>query len=161
MAEDIGARPVVCVLGRLRVVQVDGSESVPAGAVPRALLLAVALMGGAVHTDQAIEAVWPEAPIHAGRVWLRNALARLTASCGPVIRREGATLALHAETDLERFERAALAALRAESRGEAIAALELAKGPLAPDALYEEWGMKARESYEVLRGELRRRIEES
>lgn len=126
MAEPIGARPRVCVFGRLRVVHPDGTEAVPDGTTVRQLLVFLALHGGQVHADHAVEALWPDTPMRQGRAMLRNVLSRLRAQCGPLVVREGHTLRLDADTDWAELERAAATMLA------------LAGQTLAPDAYYAE-----------------------
>lgn len=88
MAEPLYARPRVCVFGRSHVVHADGSEAVPDGPNVRELLVFQALHSH-VHTDHAVEALWPDTPLHRGRAMLRNVLSRLRARCGPLVVREG------------------------------------------------------------------------
>lgn len=127
MADAIGAQPLVCILGRLRVIGTDGITRTPTGTAERSLLVFLALHGGYVHTEQAITALWPDLPLSTGRTRLRNVLVRLRQSCGPIVGREGASLALYADTDLRRYQ-AALAIL-----------LEHAGQELAADERYAEW----------------------
>lgn len=138
MAEPIGARPRVCVFGRLRVVHADGSEAVPDGPNVRELLVFLALHSH-VHTDHAVEALWPDTPLHRGRTMLRNVLSRLRAQCGPIVVREGNTLRLDADTDWADLEHAAAIMLA------------LAGQPLAPDAYYAEWAEDSRRRLDLLR----------
>lgn len=142
MAEPIGTRPRVCVFGRLRVVFPDGTETVPDGTPVRQLLVFLALHGH-VHTDHAVEALWPDAPLHRGRAMLRNVLARLRAQCGPIVTREGHTLRLEADTDLAELERAAATVL------------SLMGQTLAPDAYYAEWAEDTRRRLDLLRHTLK------
>ena len=138
MAEPIGGGALVRVFGRLTVTDPDGSVRVPRGQA-RTLLLFLALRGGAVHVEQAIDALWPGEDVEVGRVRLRKVLAHLRADCGPVVIREGRCLVLIAPTDLQAFDRAASAALAIRDPEAARAALALAVGQLAPDVLYEDW----------------------
>lgn len=139
MAEPIGARPRVCVFGRLRVVHPDGSETVPDGPTVRELLVFLALHGGHVHADHAVEALWPDATLPNGRRRLRNVLTRTRAQLGALVDREGQTLRLNADTDWAELERAAATMLT------------LAGKTLAPDAYYAEWAEDTRRRLDLLR----------
>ena len=139
MADAIGARSQVCVFGRLRVLLPDGTEIAPQGHPVRQLLLFLAMHGGTVHTDHAIETLWPDASLSSARANLRNTLARLRAQCGPIVAREGDSLRLHADTDLDAYEQAATLLMR------------LSGQTLAPDAYYAEWAEDTRRRLGILR----------
>lgn len=143
MADAIGARSQVCVFGRLRVLLPDGTEIAPQGHPVRQLLLFLALHGGTVHADHAVETLWPDATLGAARANLRNTLARLRAQCGPIVTREGESLRLHADTDLDAYQQAADLFMR------------LSRQTLAPDAYYAEWAEDSRRHVEALRDRLR------
>jgi DNA-binding SARP family transcriptional activator len=100
------------VLGHLRVVNQDGGESVPVGDAQRSLLLLLAFHG-AVHVEQAIDALWPTVDVSTGRRRLRNVLSRLHQCCGLVVRREGPALVLAVPTDLAEYEAAVVSVLAA------------------------------------------------
>lgn len=142
MADAIGAEALVCILGRLRVISSDGSQRVPTGQRERCLLLFLALHGGCVHTEQAVEALWPDQPPHLGRTRLRMVLFRLREACGPIVRREGACLVLVAETDIGRYQQA-LATL-----------LQHVGQELAPDVRYTDWAEDVRRQLTVVNDRL-------
>ena len=58
---------------------------------------------------------------------LRKTLTRLRAQCGPIVNREGYSLLLHADTDLDAHEQAATLLML------------LSRQTLALDAYYDEW----------------------
>jgi DNA-binding SARP family transcriptional activator len=141
----------VAVLGRFEVT--EGGRAVELGAGQGAQLLKlVAVRGGAVHVEQAIEELWPEVAPDAGRNRLRTVLNRLRDAAGDVVRREGDLLALAPEVrlDLVQFSREAKEALAL--RGDAGAAVAVARSAIAryhgdvlPHDLYEEWAGESRE----------------
>lgn len=90
MAAACGARPKVCVFGRLRAIHPDGTVSIPTGDAQRALLLLLALRGGAAHVEQVADALWPGEPIATASARLGNVVKRLRDACGPIVLREGA-----------------------------------------------------------------------
>lgn len=100
--------PQVHVLGPLRITDANGVEHVPQGEPVRELLVQLALSGGRVHVEHAIDVLWPGLPFNRGRRRLRNVLARANATCGDLVRREGNSLVLLANTDVAAY-RAALA----------------------------------------------------
>lgn len=124
--------PHVHVLGRLRVIDVNGVEHVPRGEPIRTLLLLLALSGGSVHLEQAIDVLWPGLPVNHGRYRLRNVLSRVNSTCGHLVKREGNSLALLANTDIAAYTHA-LATLLVHAGQE-----------IAPDARYEDWAEAAR-----------------
>lgn len=87
------ARPVVEVTVRIKYP--DGSERVPPSRSAERLLLFLALHGGTAHCEDAIRALWPDVDLATGRRRLRNTLAQICESCGPIVRREGKRLTLH------------------------------------------------------------------
>lgn len=141
----------VSVLGRFEVT--EGGRTVELGAGQGTQLLKlVAVGGGAVHVERAIEGVWPEVAPDAGRNRLRTVLNRLRDTAGDVVRREGDLLALAPEVrlDLAQFSREAREALAL--RGDSAAAVAVARSAIAryrgdvlPHDLYEEWSVEARE----------------
>lgn len=141
----------VSVLGRFEVT--EGGRAIELGAGQGTQLLKlVAVCGGAVHAEQAIERLWPEVAPDAGRNRLRTVLNRLRDTVGDVVRREGDLLALAPEVrlDLTQFKREAreALALRAEA-GAAVAVARSAiaryRGDVLPLDLYEEWAAEARD----------------
>jgi ATP/maltotriose-dependent transcriptional regulator MalT len=154
LALESSSLPVgVSVLGRFEVT--DGGRTVELGSGQSAQLLKlVAVSGGAVHSERAIEALWPEVSPNAGRNRLRTVLNRLRDVVGDVVRREGELLALApaVRLDLTRFQREAQQALALGPR-EAAAAVASARsaiaryrGDLLPHDLYEEWADEPREA---------------
>jgi DNA-binding SARP family transcriptional activator len=142
----------VSVLGGFEVTA--GGRKVELGSGQGAKLLKlVAVSGGAVHSERAIEALWPEVAPDAGRNRLRTVLNRLRDVAGEAVRREGDLLALAPDVrlDLSRFHREAQEAL-ALGRGEAAAvaiarsAVARYRGDLLPHDLYEEWADEPRET---------------
>ena len=69
------------------------------------LLKFVTVSGGRVHSEQAIEALWPDVARSAGRNRLRTVLNRLRATAGGVLNREGEILALEGalQVDVQEF----------------------------------------------------------
>jgi DNA-binding SARP family transcriptional activator len=142
----------VNVLGRFELTAGGRALDIRAGQGAQLLKL-VAVSGGAVHTERAIEALWPETDPAAGRNRLRTVLGRLRADAANVLQREGELLRIGPEVrvDLERFGEEARQAL-ATAAGEPDAALALARsaiarsrGDLLPHDLYEEWADAPRE----------------
>jgi DNA-binding SARP family transcriptional activator len=141
----------VSVLGRFEIT--EGGRTVELGSGQGTQLLKlVAVSGGAVHAERAIEAVWPEVAPDAGRNRLRTVLNRLRDTAGDVVRREGDLLALAPEVrlDLTQFSREAREALAL--RSDAAAAVAIARSAIAryrgdvlPHDLYEEWSVEVRE----------------
>lgn len=146
MAAACGARPKVCVFGRLRVIHPDGTVSIPTGDSQRALLLLLALRGGAAHVEQVAEALWSGEPIATASARLGNVVKRLRDACGPIVMREGAGVVLDADTDLAEYE-AALITL-----------LTVTPAELALDALYDDWAAPVRRRLDVLRDQLVHRL---
>ena len=153
LALEATALPVsLSVLGRFAVTR--GGRAVPmtAGQAVQLLKL-VAVAGGRVPADRAIEALWPEAGREAGRNRLRTVLNRQRAEAGEVIAREGDSLMLAPEVrvDLALFEaegRRALALGLAEpALAVAIARSAIARyrGDVLPDDPYAEWAALPRE----------------
>ena len=153
LALEATALPVsLSVLGRFALTR--GGRPVPVTAGQAAQLLKmVAVCGGRVPADVAIEALWPEADREAGRNRLRTVLGRQRAEVGEVILRAGDSLLLAPEVrvDLALFEaesRRALALGRAEPTlavAVARAAIARYRGDLLPDDPYEEWSELPRE----------------
>lgn len=135
-------RAKVCVFGRLRVIQPDGTICVPSGDAQRSLLVLLALRGGALHVEQAVDALWPGDSVERGNIRLGNVLSRLREMCGEIVGREGASIVLDADTDLAEFEAAAATVL-------ALAATEF-----APDAVYADWAAPVRRRLDSLREHL-------
>jgi ATP/maltotriose-dependent transcriptional regulator MalT/DNA-binding SARP family transcriptional activator len=154
LALESSSLPVgVSVLGRFEVT--DGGRTVELGSGQGAQLLKlVAVSGGAVHAERAIETLWPEVDPTAGRNRLRTVLNRLREAAGDVVRREGELLALAPDVrlDLTQFHGEAREAL-ALGRGAGAAAVAIARsaiaryrGDLLPHDLYEEWADEPRDA---------------
>lgn len=142
----------LAVLGRFELTR--GGRGVPIGSgQPAQLLKLVAVSGGRIVTDQAIEALWPEVAPAAGRNRLRTVLGRLREAAGEVLAREGDVLVLGSAVrlDLVAFQqeaREALALGRSEAAAVAIARSAIARyrGELLPHDLYEIWAQEPREA---------------
>ena len=119
------------------------------------LLKLVVAEGGLLHVEQAVEELWPGVESERGRRRLRNVLARLHRSAGPIVVRAGQELVLAGGVglDSERFEAAARQAVLALTAGEdgpaarrqARAAARLYGGEFLPEERYELWAASARE----------------
>ncbi len=153
-ALDASSLPVsVSILGRFELT--SGGRAVPIGPGQAAQLLKiVAVSGGRLHTEQAIEALWPEVDLAAGRNRLRTVLVRLRQASSEVVQRDGELLVLGTgvRTDLAQFHREAhqSLALRAGDPGSALAlarsAMARYRGELLPDDLYEFWADEPRQA---------------
>lgn len=153
LALEAAALPVsLAVLGRFALTRGGRPVALAAGQAAQ-LLKMVAVAGGRVPADVAIEALWPDADREAGRNRLRTVLNRQRAETGEVIVRAGDSLVLAAEirVDLALFEeegRRALALGLAEpalAAAVARSAISRYRGDVLPDDLYEEWAERARE----------------
>ncbi len=153
LALEAAALPVsLAVLGRFALTR--GGRPVPMTAGQSAQLLKlVAVSGGRVPADAAIETLWPEASREAGRNRLRTVLNRQRAEAGEVIIRVGDSLLLAQEVrvDLALFEaegcRALALGLAEPALAVAVARTAIARyrGDLLPDDPYEEWADLPRE----------------
>ena len=151
LALETSSLPVaLSVLGRFELTR--GGRPVPLAGQAQQLLKFVAANGGRVQTEQAIEALWPEAPPETGRNRLRTVLGRLRDAAGDVVSREGEHLALDSEVrlDLVQFHREAREA-RALAAGDPTSAVAIARsaiaryrGPLLPHDPYEVWADEPR-----------------
>ncbi len=134
----------LCVAGRPVALR-DGQEA--------ALLKYVAARGGRVHSEEALEAMWPEADPAAARNRLRTILSRLRVAAGDVIERAGKSLVLSSSltVDLNEFvaDVDSARAAAATNRGLAIAIARRAMarygGDLLPDDPYEDWAEEPRQ----------------
>ena len=144
---------VIDVLGQFSIV-VDGApisgdawRSRRAADVVKLLALAPAHR---MHRAQVMEALWPESDPEASGTNLRKALhfARLATGDEQAIVNERGVLVLwpdaRVETDVERFEAAALRALDASDEAQSRAAADLYRGDLLPDDRYESWSVEPR-----------------
>jgi hypothetical protein len=110
----------LAVLGRFELS--EAGRPVPLGAGQEAQLMRyVAVSGGQVHAEQAIETIWPEVGRDAGRNRLRTVLNRLRAAAGDVLARGGDMLVLDGtvRADINDF-------LAEARRAQALAATDLA-----------------------------------
>jgi DNA-binding SARP family transcriptional activator/ATP/maltotriose-dependent transcriptional regulator MalT len=147
LALEAAALPVyVCVLGRFTLTRGGRPVAMTTGQGTQ-LLKMVAVCGGRVPADVAIEALWPDADREAGRNRLRTVLNRQRAEAGEVIVREGDSLLLAPEVrvDLALFKAEADRAL-AFGLAEPALAVAVARGAIAryrgdvlPDDPYEDW----------------------
>ena len=153
LALEAAALPVsLAVLGRFALTR--GGREVPLAAGQAAQLLKlVAVSGGRVPAEVAIDALWPEAGREAGRNRLRTVLNRQRAEAGEVIVRAGDSLLLAPEVrvDLALFEaevgRALALGLAEPALAVAVARAAIARyrGDVLPDDPYEPWAELPRE----------------
>ena len=126
-------------------------------------LLALA-PGHRLHREQVIAVLWPDRAPEAAANNLHQVLhvarRQLDGGAGGrrCLRLEHDVLSLCAEEELwidaEAFRREAMTALRTQDPERAASALELYRGPLLPEELYEAWTEPARAELDGLRGEL-------
>ncbi len=142
----------LALLGRFELTEGGRAVALPAGQ-PEQLVKLVAVNGGRVLAEQAIEALWPSSDPGAGRNRLRTVLSRLRTAPADLVAREGELLVLASKLriDLAEFHRDARQALALG--GDAGAAVALAgsaiaryQGDLLPHDLYEEWADGPREA---------------
>jgi len=140
----------ITLLGRFAITRAGVEVRVPDGK-PTALVKLVAMSGGKLGVEDAVEAIWPEANGETGRKGLRNVLHRLrTASDSELLVRkeESVSLPLFTRVDLIAFERDANAALAGDHEdGTTVArrALEMYAGDLLPHDRFEPWTEPMRE----------------
>lgn len=112
-------------------------------------LLALA-PGHRMHRGQIMEALWPESDPEGSGANLRKAVhfARLAIGDEHAIVNERGVLVLgpgaSVESDVERFEAAAQRALDVGDRAMCRAAVDLYRGELLPDDVYESWSVEPR-----------------
>lgn len=136
----------LAVLGRFELTVAGRQVALGSGQEAR-LLKFVAVSGGRVHAEQAIETMWPDAGRSAGRHRLRTVLHRLRAAAGEVVARDGDALALDpaVRVDLQDFFTEAQGALALATNDLALAtavargAIARYRGALLPDDPYEDW----------------------
>jgi DNA-binding SARP family transcriptional activator len=154
-------------LGGFRV-RFDGVEIGPEGWPSRRSAQLVQLLaladGHRLHREQVMEALWPQLDPEAGGANLRKAAhhARQALLCPDaiVLRRDQVVLfpARGVNTDVDRFERLAEAALSSRETQACEAAAAACGGDLLPGAPYEEWIETARVRLRARRLELLRAI---
>jgi DNA-binding SARP family transcriptional activator/ATP/maltotriose-dependent transcriptional regulator MalT len=117
------------------------------------LLKLVAVSGGQLHAEQAIETLWPEGGRAEGRNRLRTVLNRLRSAAGTVLVRQGDLLVLDRSVSVD-FEEMLAEARRAETLATTDLALAAAiargaivryRGELLPEDRYEDWAEKPRQ----------------
>jgi len=153
----------VRVLGGFAVTA-DGRAADPPPGRPATLVKLLAVAGGQIAADEAIEILWPEVDPEVGRPRLRNVLARIRSSCGELIRRDGSALALADGVVVDALEfsregRGAIAESGAASEsgvgadsGAALARRAAARytGELLPADRYEDFTVTLRERLALL-----------
>ena len=152
-ALEASALPVtLALLGRFELS--EGGRTLPLGTGQAAQLVKlVAVNGGRVHAERAIEALWPESDPAAGRNRLRTVLGRLREAAQDVVARDGELLCLapHVRIDLAQFHEESRQALalgsgdRAAAVAVARSAIARYRGDLLPHDLYEDWADAPRE----------------
>jgi LuxR family maltose regulon positive regulatory protein len=136
----------VVMLGRFELTRGGRAIDLGSGQTSQLLKL-VAVNGGRMQAERAIEALWPDADPVAGRPRLRTVLGRLRELAADAMSREGDVLVIGPDVrlDLVEFEREARQALafgtgdRAAAIATAHSAIARYRGDLLPDDLYEEW----------------------
>ena len=138
------------VLGTFALVR-DGHQDLAPQGLPAQLLKLLAVAGGKMHAEEAAETLWPDAAQGRGRTRLRNVLSRLRDTVGPLVVRDGETIALDTGVTVDAIEfeglaRRALAHLGSpESAALARQAVALYQGDLLPTDPYEGWVVTHRE----------------
>lgn len=150
-------------LGGLEVRRAGQAVPVPGGSV--ATTLAVLALRRAVHMEELTTILWPDASPSVARRRLRNVLARVRSSVGPVVerRQEAIHLVPGVEVDETRVDSQARWALAMDASPEKVAALaELVDddtGTLLPEALYDDWVEEHRHRVEVRRASVAAALE--
>jgi predicted ATPase len=108
-----------------------------------------------LHREQAMDLLWRDRDPAAAANNLHQAVhAARRALDADAIEVRDELLRLHAEVDVERFERAAVDARRAGTPAAFRAALSLYGGELLPENRYEDWAMNRRDELAQLHAEL-------
>lgn len=113
--------------------------------------------------DQVIEALWPTLAPDAGAANLRKSAhhaRRALGDPGAIVLRAGKVALFPGcavETDAERFDLAARAALAGSDPGACVEVVDSYGGDLLPDAPYEDWTQATRERLRAVKLELLRR----
>jgi DNA-binding SARP family transcriptional activator len=152
-------------LGTFRVI-VAGREPAVTGWPGRRSAELVQLLALADHhrllRDQVVDALWPHLPLDAGAANLRKAAHHARQAVGRddavVLHGGGVSLfpSSRLDTDVETFERAAAAALRARDTAACADVAAAYAGSLLPGSLYEEWTQARRDHLAALHLELLR-----
>ncbi len=117
------------------------------------LLKYVAARGGRVHSEEALEAMWPDVEPDVGKNRLRTVLSRLRSAAGDVVERQGKSLVLSKSLSVDIHEfvtevdraRAAASANRAQAVAIARSAMARYRGDFLPDDPYEDWADEPRQ----------------
>ncbi len=113
-----------------------------------------------LHREQLMDALWPERDPAAAANNLHQVVHVARRALGAeVIALRDELLTLHADVDVDDFERAAAHARRAGSASAYRAALSLYGGVLLPENRYDDWAGVRREELELLRDELDTELE--
>lgn len=145
-----GPPATVTLLGGFDVHRAGVRPTLPPGR-PEALVKLVALRGGRIASEEAIELLWTGVEPDSGRKRLRNVLNRLRDRAGELVTRDGDALCLPAGTqiDVVVFEQTAMAAVAEPDTGAAVehgrVALALYAGEVLPDDRYADWAAEPRE----------------
>jgi DNA-binding SARP family transcriptional activator len=147
------ALPVaLALLGRFELT--EGGRALPLGSGQATQLVKlVAVSGGRIHAERAIEALWPDSDPAAGRNRLRTVLGRLREVAPDLVQRDGELLCLASSVrvDLAQFQQDSRQALAGSAREStpvvalARSAIARYRGDLLPHDLYEEWADSPRE----------------
>ena len=133
----------LALLGRFELT--EGGRALPLGSgQAMQLVKLVAVSGGRIHAEQAIEALWPDSDPAAGRNRLRTVLGRLREAAPDLVKRDGELLCLepNVRVDLAQFQQESRQML-AMASGDSTAAVALARSAIAryrgdlTDDLYE------------------------
>src|SRR5262249_19595215 len=125
---------------------------------PLGKLLALA-PGHRLHREQLMDALWPDSDPAAAANNLNQVVHAARRVLGAeMIELSDQLLTLHAEVDVDDFERAAGHARRTGSPPAYRAALSLYAGELLPENRYDDWTLTRREQLEQLHDELEARL---
>ncbi|MGH3949874.1 MAG: ATP-binding protein [Pseudonocardiaceae bacterium] len=157
-------------LGRFRVhvgVRAAEQDRWPSRRAEELVQLLALADGHRLLRDQVIDALWPHLDPDAGAANLRKAAHHARQALGDsdaVVLRAGQVALFpsrQVDTDVERLERAATAALRDGAPAACAAAAGIYTGELLPDSLYEEWTQTRRDHLRLRHIELLRRSGQS
>lgn len=158
-------RTRVRLLGGLEVVRDGHSVVLPAGSVATAL--AMIALKRTVHVEQLIEVLWPGTTPELGRRRIRNVLARLKATAGPMLHRHGEQLILDRSVAVDVHELDAALDVAIDPRcsdddraGARSHALRLYRGLLLPELPFAEWAAPDRARLAMARSDLLRSLVE-
>ncbi|HTW06918.1 MAG TPA: BTAD domain-containing putative transcriptional regulator [Acidimicrobiales bacterium] len=125
---------------------------------PTWAVMALVATGGGMHSEELIDALWPEADLEVGRGRLRNVMSRVKAAAEGLLERQGEFIRLGRDVDVDLFDfeelgRRALELAPADPyRASTMArsAVALYRGPALRDASYESWAAPTRERARLL-----------